>query len=324
MIARHIPDPENTYITVDREMLASVRDQEAAYAGFQNYVGRRFSCSELLYGSLISSGCESVEILAGCVCGGNSRDFVAEMNDAAREAGCRNTFFYDACGLMDEGKSTAKDVALLVKEVFKIPFLKRMLSTSFYKIPLFDGMLMTTNELIDPKNTAGFCPYCVGGKTGMTSLSGACVSAVFERNGKKYISVVLNEHFTRHPCGTKMVFHTCRDAVYRVFESTGRFIQISLPEHYKMLPVGSAYCLKPEVIRNTGRENVQYSFFSSDEEIAVVDSEGVVTVNGEGTVQLTVMTQTGDYDLCFLNSTAQTEAELRRFEIPRFVSREQA
>ena len=83
-----------------------------------------------------------------------------------------------------------------------------------------------------------------------------------------------------------------------------------------MLPVGETYVLKPEVILNTEKDEVRYTFFSSNERIASVDTEGVVTVIGEGIVQLTVMTQTGDYDLCFLNSTGQIIVDLTREELP--------
>ena len=143
-----------------------------------------------------------------------------------------------------------------------------------------------------------------------------CVSVLFERNGKKYIAVVFNEDYTIHPNGAKMLYHTCKEAIYRVFERTGNFIQISLPEHYLMLPVGETCVLKPEVLCNTGRHEVCYTFYSSDERIASVDTEGVVTVKEKGVVQLAVMTQTGDYDLCFLNSTGQIVVDLMREELP--------
>ena len=83
-----------------------------------------------------------------------------------------------------------------------------------------------------------------------------------------------------------------------------------------MIPVGGTCVLKPEVLSNTGKHEVRYTFFSSNERIASIDTEGVVTVKGEGIVQLAVMTQTGDYDLCFLNSTGQIIVDLKRDELP--------
>ena len=317
VVTRHITEPENTYITVTEAAIASIRKLEPAYAGFQKHIGRTFSCLELLYGALVSSGCEAVVILADYVSHGNMPGFIAEMNDAVQKAGCKKTFFFDACGLLDEGKSTAGDVALVLKEVIKNPVLKRILSTSFHVLPFFEDSIMTTNWMLNPRYmTANFCPYCVCGKTGTTALAGMCVSALFERNEKKYIAVVFNEDYTIHPNGAKMLYHTCKEAIYRVFESTGSFIHISLSEHYLMLPVGETYVLKPEVILNTEKDEVRYTFFSSNERIASVDTEGVVTVIGEGIVQLTVMTQTGDYDLCFLNSTGQIIVDLTREELP--------
>ena len=113
-----------------------------------------------------------------------------------------------------------------------------------------------------------------------------------------------------------MLNRVCKESLYRAFEDTGHFIHISLPEHYMELAAGAEYTLAPTVIKNTTSEKAIYSFSSSNEDVAEVNSHGVVTVKDRGIAQLTVMTQTGDYDICFLNSTGEEIINLSRFDIP--------
>ena len=313
VIVQNIPDLENTYITVEKEVIDSIKDLEPAYAGFQEHIGKKFSCLDLLYGALLPSGCEATELLAHFVSGGNLQKFVVLMNEKMKEIGCKDTFVYDSSGLNDETKRTAHDVAVILNEVIKIPILRRILSSSFHTVPHFNDSIMTGNRLINPKYfIQNYCPYCVGGKTGTTDVAGMCICALFERCGENYIVVVLGEDYTLYPTGERMLYKVCKECLYHAFEDTGHFIHFSLPDHYIELSPGAKYTLAPSVIKNATDKKAIYSFFSSNEDVAEVNSCGIVTVKDRGIVQLTVMTQTGDYDICFLNSTGEEVINLTR------------
>ena len=210
----------------------------------------------------------------------------------------------DPCGLIADGKSSARDVALILRAAMQIPVLRRIMTTAFYVLPHFNDSVMNTNRLINPiYDVVNYCPYCVGGKTGTSRVAGLCFSSLFERNGKEYIAVVLGENFRLHPSGERMFAKVCKDHVLRIFENTGRFIHISLPEHYFILEVGEHCLLSPKVLKNTIDEEIVFSYHSFDENVATVNETGEVTIVGKGIAQIAVMTQTGDYDICFVNSS---------------------
>ena len=85
-------------------------------------------------------------------------------------------------------------------------------------------------------------------------------------------------------------------------EKTYTFVHISLPEHYLVLEVGEHCLLSPKVLKSTIDEEIVFPYHSFDENVATVNEDGEVTVVGKGIAQITVMTQTGDYDICFVNS----------------------
>ena len=304
VIVQHIPDLENTFITVDKDVVFITRDFRPSSAGFSRYAGEKFSALDLLYGGLVPSGCDAIMLLANHVCKGNFYVFVKYMNLKAKEIGCQNSHFLDPCGLIPDCKSSARDVALILRAAMQIPILRRIMTTAFYVLPHFNDSVMNTNRLINPVyDVVNYCPYCVGGKTGTSRTAGLCFSSLFERNGKEYITVVLGENFRLHPSGERMFSKLCKDHVLRIFENTGRFVHISLPEHYLVLEVGEHCLLSPKVLKSTIDEEIVFSYHSFDENVATVNEDGEVTVVGKGIAQITVMTQTGDYDICFVNSS---------------------
>lgn len=92
-------------------------------------------------------------------------DFVAEMNEKARELGLRATTFVDPTGIEPANVSTAEDIAALGLEAFAVPEVRR--ATTSAKITV-----VTAKQTHVVKNTNGLLTdernglYVMGGKTG--------------------------------------------------------------------------------------------------------------------------------------------------------------
>lgn len=164
----------------------------SAYAskmgGSQVYLkeGETFTVEELLKAVAVHSANDASVALAEMVAGTEDA-FVAMMNEKAAELGMKNTKFLDCTGLTDEGHySSAYDVALMSRELL-VKHPKIIHYTTIWHDTFRDGKfdLDNTNKLVRRyKGTTGL-------KTGFTNAAGFCLSASAERDGTKFISVIL-------------------------------------------------------------------------------------------------------------------------------------
>lgn len=162
-------------------------------------IGEQVSVDLVLKSMLMVSANDMTEAAADNIPNLNTNDdsaFIKMMNDKAAQFKMNDTHFVTSNGLddyTDEHLTTAYDLSLLAKEAYKIPYI---LETS--KIPEIDVSIsgsgplkyINTNRLINPKNPL-YDPTCVAAKTGYTDKAGKCLVAMFDRNGRKLIGVVL-------------------------------------------------------------------------------------------------------------------------------------
>lgn len=124
---------------------------------------------------------------------GSEQEFVARMNQRAKDLGMNNTTFINCCGLDVEGHmTTAKDVALMSRELInRYPQIHDYCTiwmeniTHVTKRGSSEFGLANTNKLIKQY------PYATGLKTGSTDDAKYCVSATAEKDGLKLIAVVM-------------------------------------------------------------------------------------------------------------------------------------
>lgn len=124
---------------------------------------------------------------------GSEQEFVAHMNQRAKDLGMNNTTFINCCGLDVEGHmTTAKDVALMSRELInRYPQIHDYCTiwmeniTHVTKRGSSEFGLANTNKLIRQY------PYATGLKTGSTDDAKYCVSATAEKDGLKLIAVVM-------------------------------------------------------------------------------------------------------------------------------------
>ena len=160
----------------------------ARMGGSQVYLkeGEVFTVEELLKAVAVHSANDASVVLAEVVAG-SEEAFVAMMNEKSRELGMKDTNFLDCTGLTDEGHySTASDIAVMSMELL-IKHPKIIHYTTIWHDTFRDGTfdLDNTNKLVKRyRGTTGI-------KTGFTNAAGFCLSASAERNGTKFISVLL-------------------------------------------------------------------------------------------------------------------------------------
>jgi len=180
---------------LDLKQKTTVSANAAQMGGSQVYLkeGEIFTVEELLKAVAVHSANDASVALAEAVAG-SEEAFVAMMNQKAQELKMKNTMFLDCTGLTDEGHySTAYDVAIMSRELL-IRHPKIVHYTTIWHDTFRDGKfdLDNTNKLVKRyRGTTGL-------KTGFTNKAGFCLSASAERDGTKFISVILGSDSNDH------------------------------------------------------------------------------------------------------------------------------
>lgn len=160
--------------------------------------GEMLKVEDLLYGLLLESGNDCAVALAEHI-SGSKEEFADLMNNRARELGALNSNFVNPNGLYNkEHKSSAKDMALIMRELIKYPEFKQISTTPIHKIE-------PTNKCDVPRYAnnknrlvlKGYATYykdSIGGKTGYTIDSEHSYVAAAERNGQKLIVALIHDN----------------------------------------------------------------------------------------------------------------------------------
>ena len=149
---------------------------------------------QLLHYLLITSGNDTALVLAKYV-GGTVDRFVEMMNETAAKLGMNSTHFMNPHGLPDDDHyTTVLDIHKLATAAFGVEKIKTICGYSRYVMPPTnlhgERTLSTTNFLIN-KTTNYYYKYCTGGKTGYTESAGRCIVSTAEKEGMRYLSIVM-------------------------------------------------------------------------------------------------------------------------------------
>ncbi|MEW6103813.1 MAG: D-alanyl-D-alanine carboxypeptidase family protein [bacterium] len=152
--------------------------------------GDKMYVIDLLAATLLQSANDACYALAEHVTGGE-KQFVALMNQRARELGLNNTHFTNACGHDQKGfYSTAYDLARLTDVALKNPTFAKLVSLVKGEVSTVDGkrsfIIENKNEII------GRYPGAIGVKTGFTKQAGKCLIALAEQDETRVLLVLLN------------------------------------------------------------------------------------------------------------------------------------
>src|SRR5829696_4720878 len=184
---------------VDLDEQVEVSEDAASYAGpvYSNvglYPYDHVSVRDLLYAALIPSGTDAVYALAEHLEDGSVDEFVARMNDKAKELGLKNTHFENPAGIDARGNySSAADLAKITREAMKYPEFREIVSMPEATITTQDREIdvVNTNLLVVPNSGYDYGP-ATGVKTGTSAQAGFCLVASAESGDESYIAVVLD------------------------------------------------------------------------------------------------------------------------------------
>jgi len=137
--------------------------------------------------------------------GGTVDNFVAMMNEKAREIGATNTNFSNPHGLTDaDHYTTAYDLYLIFQEAIKYDTFSEIIHMSSYQTTYYDKNgkdknfdKATTNQFLKGSKQPPANVTVIGGKTGTTSAAGHCLILLArDENGSPYIAVILRSDST--------------------------------------------------------------------------------------------------------------------------------
>lgn len=166
------------------------------------FPGYKLLLSDLLAGSLLSSGCDAAYTIAAAAAreafpdkemnaGQAVECFAGLMNEFASSIGMNDSHFINPDGQDADGHySTAADLIKLGRYALTIPAITETTVLSGKISDIVSGehiVWLTTNKLRVP-DSEYYCPDAVGLKTGTTSCAGSILLAAFKRSGKTYIS----------------------------------------------------------------------------------------------------------------------------------------
>ncbi len=159
----------------------------ASMGGSQVFLeeNEEMSVHEMLKAVAVASGNDAAVALAEFI-GGSHENFVAKMNERAKQLDMNDTTFINCNGLDDPSHVTsAHDIGLMSQELLKHP--KIFDYTSIWMDSLRNGEfgLVNTNKMIR------FYSGATGLKTGSTSVAGFCVSATAKRDNMDLIAVIM-------------------------------------------------------------------------------------------------------------------------------------
>lgn len=246
---------------------------------------------ELLKGVAIASGNDAAVALAEYL-GGTEPDFVTMMNKRAQDLGMANTTFKNCNGLPADGHlSTAKDIAIMSKELLKHPVVLKYTGT--YMDSISEGR-KSPIELVNHNKLVRFFEGCDGLKTGFTNEAKYCISATATRNGVRMLSVImgaptykirnrdagvlLNHGFSKYE-GKKLVAKDQEiDKVYMDEQTDKFFMAMAKDDLTAILPKGENKELQKKIVIDDLKKEYKagdivgkYEAYLGDEKVGEVE-----------------------------------------------------
>jgi D-alanyl-D-alanine carboxypeptidase len=133
------------------------------------------------------------------------------MTERAKELGAENTNFVNPSGLYDENhKTSAKDLALIMREITKHAEFLEIASTFSYKVPPtnkhLEGIHLANENKLVNKNSMYYYPLAEAGKTGYTVKSLHSYVASASNNGQRLIVALIHDKEKKFYVDSKSLF----------------------------------------------------------------------------------------------------------------------
>lgn len=157
--------------------------------------GEEITLRDLLYGIMVASYTDA-SVVAAVHVGGSVEAFLQMMNDKASELGCVGTHYSNVHGLHDEQTyTTARDICRITEIALENETFRTMFQTVDYTVPQTnknpERSIITTNHMMNKRNTKYYDERVTGGKTGATDQGGRCLTLTAENDGMEILCVLM-------------------------------------------------------------------------------------------------------------------------------------
>lgn len=135
--------------------------------------GETMTIENLIYSALVGSANNAVESLVR-VSGLSRPDFIKKMNENVKTWGATSTSFIEPTGLSPENVSSPLDYAIITKELFTNPLLKKISTTASYSFKTINTKV--PHKLTNTSQLVRNATYpIIGSKTGYLNEAGNCL-----------------------------------------------------------------------------------------------------------------------------------------------------
>ncbi|MCM1990607.1 D-alanyl-D-alanine carboxypeptidase family protein [Oceanirhabdus seepicola] len=155
-------------------------------------IGDKMRADYIMDVLLLYSGNDIAYVIADNVAGSTEK-FIEMMNEKAKELGMENTHYETANGLdrdYPEHVTTAYDLVKLLTAAYENEWVRETMN----KQKSIVKTLNTPSRTISNSNKNLNINGCIGGKTGYTDRAGRCLATIYERDGRKIISIVMKSN----------------------------------------------------------------------------------------------------------------------------------
>ncbi|MET9520555.1 serine hydrolase [Streptomyces sp. NPDC002994] len=188
----------NRKVTVKQAYRDYVTAQGASTADLKT--GDKVTVRQLLYGTMLPSGCDAAYALAdafgtGTTVAARKTNFISKMNAKASSLGLTNTKFDSFDGITTTGNNytTPRDLAKLARYAMKNTNFRAVVKAPSYKSTATTSTGGTrTYTWYNTNKLLGSYSGAIGVKTGTGSTAGPCLVFAATRGTKTLIGVVLN------------------------------------------------------------------------------------------------------------------------------------
>lgn len=173
------------YVTISQDDVDTLRNTFSRLR-----VGMQLRRRDLLLLALMSSENRAASAIARTVYAGGMKQFVIQMNAKAKSLGMNHTQFYDSTGLTTENKSTATDLAKMVRAAYQYDLIRDYTTTKSADVMLsnrYTHRYVNSDALVRGENF-----QIELSKTGFINEAGHCLVLYSVVDGRKVIMVFLN------------------------------------------------------------------------------------------------------------------------------------
>lgn len=213
-----ITDLDDGYV-ITEDVLSRVPDG-ASVAWLASFIGDTVSVRDLLYGVSYRSGADAVICLVDYF-DLSMTEYVALMNEKAREIGLTNTRFGGAIGMdTEENQTTCRDVAAIMAYAMENPLCRELFGGTSYRLDriamtYYNSTLSTTMENmgLTPDTVLGSKYTLIAAKSGFEDKAGYCLVSYIKNNdtGEHFVLVTANARIASSYPNNQNTIHDMRE-----------------------------------------------------------------------------------------------------------------